>query len=167
MKLFKPHESYIIRHEILKVLFDSAQSEKDEQRPKVRVSLSQVAQKTGIDEKKLFLYHELLHEKDEINCNYDCSDPKDHYMLIETEGRQSYIYEKYLKEGKLEAKNEMKDKVAIFAPLASFIVAIFSLVLAIMSYSKSITNQESIKKNEDIKGKNEIQYSPPVIKQGH
>jgi hypothetical protein len=48
MIFFGPNESFRIRHEILKVLFDSSQCEIDEKKPTRKLSISQVSSKTGI-----------------------------------------------------------------------------------------------------------------------
>jgi hypothetical protein len=153
MKLFKIDESYIIRHKILEELFKSAQKEIDEQRPENRLSLSCINKLTKIDSRKLFLYHELLHEENEIHCEYDCDSPNEHFLLIESKGRQSYIYEKYLKDGLAEAKKELKDKIDILTPLLSTLIAVAALIISIISLNSTShsNNEENSKSNKSQK----------------
>ena len=151
MTIFKIHESYLIRHEILKSLFSYAQQERDFQKPKNRISLSQISTDTKILFEKLLIYHELLHEENEINCSYDCDDPNHHSLLLETKGRQSYIYEKYLKDGHKETRDNIKDKVAIFSPLLTVIIALASLTMSLLNYTKTSNQQDKINSLENSK----------------
>lgn len=131
--LFKPDDSFLIRHEILRVLFDSAEKEKDPQRPENRISTNEISKILNVNFSKIELYHELLHEEEEIHCKYNDDDYKNHFMLITSKGRQSYIYQKHLKEGKKERKEDIKDWISIFVPLLSLIISIIALVIALLS----------------------------------
>jgi hypothetical protein len=129
--LFKPDDSFIVRHEILRLLFDSAEKEKDPQRPQNRISTNEISEKLNVNFAKIDLYHELLHEEEEIHCKYNDDNSKNHFMLITSTGRQSYIYQKHLKEGKKERKEDIKDWISIFVPLLSLIISILAVVIAL------------------------------------
>jgi len=129
--MFRPSESYVIRHRILKVLFESAQKEENPRYPQNRISLAQISKETNIPYAKLNIYHEILHEENEIDCKHN---QEDHYLLLLTKGRQSYIYEKYLKIGSKEKKDYLKDLFAIFSPAIAITMALTSLVISTLNY---------------------------------
>ncbi|MBP6755478.1 MAG: hypothetical protein KA210_04960 [Bacteroidia bacterium] len=132
------NKEYTIRHEILKQLYLEADKEENYQEPKNRLSLRVISEQTGISYEDLFVYHELLHENEEVDCERDCDkNTNEHFLLLTSKGRQKYINQCYLKEGKTEARNLFKDNIAIFAPTTSILISLIAVFIAYMSYNKS------------------------------
>ena len=136
MKLpFKPHESYLIRHKILEYLYTKGSEEDNYQEPSVLYNIENISENISISYEKIKLYHEILHDLKEIECNRDDCNDKDgkHKMKITSDGRQAYIGKKYLKEGHEERRNIIKDYSAIISP----IISVLSLIVAVIAVSKS------------------------------
>lgn len=153
-------EQFTIRHKILEELFKSAAKEKNPQIPKIRLSSKDIAQQTNIPYEKIDIYHELLHEEGEINCEF-CEPHVSHEMLITSKGRQSYIDSKYLKEGKKQFWDSIYDPLKIILPIISLLIASLALYQNFNSSHKIETVEtqlnsfktqlDSIKKEESTK----------------
>lgn len=137
MKIFQPHESYLIRHKILEFLFIKSNEEVNYQDPESEYTAEEISDYTGIEKEKITLYHEFLHEVGEVHCciceNVKCK----HHMKITLAGRQAYIHRKYLKEKETEKRNLIKDYSAILSPLVSVLSLIVAIVVATKSCAKS------------------------------
>lgn len=117
---------YLVRHKILEYLFVEASKEEDPQCPTRLISCNEISRFTKIPSDKIDLYHELLHEKKEIECY---SDGSKHEMKITITGRQTYLDKKYLVEGKKALWNSIYDPVKIIIPILTLILSILALVL--------------------------------------
>lgn len=133
-------ESFTIRHKILEALFNSAAQERNPQIPKIRLSAGDISTQTNVPIDKINIYHELLHEEEEINCTF-CEPHDSHEMLITSKGRQSYIDSKYLKEGKKQFWDSIYDPLKIILP-------IFSVGIAALALYQNSSSSNKIEKVE-------------------
>ena len=117
---------FIIRHKILEYLFTEVSNEEDPQRPARLISSDEISDKINFSVQKVNLYHELLHEKKEIECY---SDGSSHEMKITIKGRQSFLDKKYVVEGKKDFWNSIYDPLKIIIPILTIVLSILALSL--------------------------------------
>lgn len=122
LSLFKIHKSFRIRHKILGVLYeDWNESKKDDQ----VVGSIRIADKANVSVSDIHTWQGSLVEKGEITS----SDNDGQIMMsIQLAGRNAYIQNKYLKEGRKEKWDNIFDWARILIPLALLILSIVNYI---------------------------------------
>ncbi len=118
-------KNYKVRHAILEALFENSKHEKNPQAPKKMTNI-EISKKTGIAIEKIDLYHEMLHEEEEIICTFN-ETHLTHSMIITSKGRQSFIDRKFLTQGSKQMYDSIYDPLKIALPVLAILISLFSL----------------------------------------
>ena len=143
-------EKYIIRNKILEYLFVEASKEEFPQDPQKLISTIEVSKSRKIPILKVDLYHELLHERKEIECY---TDGPTHEMKITIKGRQSYLDKTYIVAGRKEFWDRIYDPLKIIIPILAIAISLIALIL---NYNSSKEQKKSQKEIENLKQQMEL-----------
>lgn len=139
--MFRIKESYRIRHNILNCLFKEAEKEANPQMPTKRITSIELSKKTKIPIDKIDVFHELLHEEEEVEC---CSENNVHKMFLTSKGRQSYIDKKYLIEGRKAYWDSLYDPLKIVFPILTLLFSGYAIYLNSNSNKRVEANEKEI-----------------------